>query len=256
MKNNLVDLHSHIVYGVDDGARTIEEALAMVQAAYDQGVRYLLATPHYHRHLFHYSRALIEERFVKLCRAVKKHLPDMNLYLGCEVFCTYGMEMHLQKPEFLTIHDTNKVLLEFHPTVSFAEISRHVHDFQLFGYEVILAHVERYACLDRERLQALAERHCLLQINAGNLLPPKLLVDPKRAVKKRARAYVKEGLVHLVASDMHDLDRRAPFLAQAYDEVLRLGSEEQAQRLFVDQPMEVLGLAENHISNVGESIVQ
>lgn len=201
----MIDIHTHILPDLDDGAKTTEEAAALLQALHEQGVRETVFTPHY------YGKNRSVEQFLekreKAFRSLAGSIPEgMKVRLGAEVRMTGVNDPTDEALCALAIEDSKCVLVEF---PFFTKWSGHllerVSEFAAdTGYTPIVAHVERYEEVrkDPATLERLIETGCLLQVNA------RAFCDKK--TRNFAFALLKHGMAHCVGTDAHDLARRAP----------------------------------------------
>lgn len=218
----MVDIHSHIVFGVDDGAKTIEDSLALIEDSYNQGVRKIVATPHYRKKLFKYDREKIANNFMKLRQEVQERYDDVELFLGCEIYCSSNYLEILEKKEFITINGTKYVLVEFRTTVSARDIKTYLYEFLLNGYIPIVAHAERYELLTVGDIEKIIDMGCYIQINSESVFKPKMFFDDFKVIKKRARLYLEKELVHFISSDMHDMNIRRTYMEKAEAELNKM----------------------------------
>ncbi len=220
----VIDFHSHVLPGIDDGSRDVETSLGMLRRSAEQGVEFMAATPHF------YAWHDRPERFLKrrarawerLDAALEPGLP--RLCLGAEVAFFEGISQAAQVDQ-LCLGDTDVLLLElpFRPWTS-RDVDE-VEDLMVRrGFRVVLAHMERYLPIRENRSLAaeLMQMPLLVQINAESLLH---WHDRGRALK-----LFRSGQAHLLGSDCHGVDHRPPNLGQGR-EVLRkkLGPEVLAQ---------------------------
>ena len=110
------------------------------------------------------------------------------------------------------------------------------------GLTPVIAHIERYDALEfhKERVLELISRGCYTQINSSHVLKPKLFGDKYKVFKKRARYFLENDLVHCVASDMHNLDQRPPYMKAAFDTIASEYGQEKAEELFKTNPQLLL----------------
>ena len=205
----IIDIHAHILPGVDDGSRTMEESCRLLEKAYEQGVRAIIATPHSHHT---HGREYMEQLITQLSGKTKKNTPDLQLYLGQEIMYSESVAEQLQKGQLWPMAGSRYVLLEFLPAVSYRTLFRGIRQMRDAGYLPVLAHMERYSCLrQKENLLDLSGSGCVLQMNYDSLQGSSL--NPNiRWCRKRVQA----GEVQVLASDMHRMDYRPPELRAAF----------------------------------------
>jgi protein-tyrosine phosphatase len=229
----MIDLHTHILPGLDHGARDWEEALKMCRIAADDGITVLAATPHV-SDAFPNSREDIAEAAWELGRRVKEAGIDLEVVVGGD----YHIHPDLAPDNVLTLDDNGQYfLLEFPyqvlPPNSDAFIARLVWK----GLTPIVTHPERISTLhgQEEKLRPLVEKGALVQVTAGSLTGE---FGPECA--KSARVMLKKGLVHFIASDAHWADERPPVLSAGLKAASEIIGEEAARKLVLDNPRFVL----------------
>ncbi len=227
-----IDIHTHILPGIDDGAQDWDTCLEMLRRSAECGVKAVIATPHYLPWRKNRSPKEIEE----LCLQAKKKLLEkhgitMDIYSGNEIYYTVDVIRKLKEEKMLTLGRSRYVLVEFGCETSYQVIYRAVKDFREAGYIPIVAHVERYDCLrNPERLQQMREVGALLQMNV-EALKGGLFSNRSRWAKKR----LMQGQIDFLASDMHDLSERTPMLEKELHWVLKkLKLEYQKELLYIN----------------------
>lgn len=204
---DITDIHCHILPGADDGAADEEESLEMLRQAFRQGIRRLVATPHYPS-LNSWTTDRIREVCGRLEVAAREQIDsDMKIYPGQEIYYMDGVLDLLDEGKILTLADSPYTLMEFHPSISYAELYRIVRQIRQRGYLPILAHVERYRCLREKdgRTGELAEAGALLQMNYTAVTGAW-----HDRVSRWSRRMLLERQIHMLATDMHDRKHRPP----------------------------------------------
>ena len=221
------DIHSHFVYGMDDGAQTAQEMEAMLDAAAADGVGRLIATPHmtpgvqpFHEERF--WRHLLEARaYCQICRY------SLNLYAGAEVLYTPALEHYMSSHALPTLANSQNVLLEFTPTIPFAEIAAAVDLLERNGYIPILAHVERYKALSGLNIYRLKEQSsALYQVNCSTVIDGEGLFKDMQLSR-----WFRDELIDYVASDSHNCQARKTRMKKAYTILSKRFGVEYARRL-------------------------
>ena len=230
---NYTDIHCHILPSVDDGAQTIEESKQMIQLAYENGTRTIIATPHYGNHRARASKGAIIVSYMELQEWVKNNYPDMRLYLGQELFYSHQIEKGVQTGKAMTMAGSRYVLVEFDPDDSYSRIRQGLEAVQMAGYWPILAHAERYHHLmdHIEYIEDMIHFGVCIQINARSVTGQngwKSKSDTKKLLKNQ--------WVHFVASDGHDTRHRQPVLKKAMDKIARRYGKVYSKRLVTDNP--------------------
>ena len=208
----ILDVHCHVLPGLDDGPATMAEAIETLREAERQGVGGMIVTPHQHpgRYFTHSDEVL--EALEKLRQAARSAGVSVRLYPGHECLYDRGLLRRLTSKDALTLADSDCVLVEFAPDAPFQALVRAALELGEAGYVPVIAHFERYRCLHGrpERLARLRQLGALLQMNFDALLPRGLLIpgNPWRRL-------MKAGAVDLVGSDTHGMVFRPLHAAQA-----------------------------------------
>ncbi|MEE3693226.1 capsular polysaccharide biosynthesis protein Cps4B [Streptococcus suis] len=238
----MIDIHSHIIFGVDDGPKTIEESLSLIGEAYRQGVRYIVATSHRRKGMFETPEKVIMANFLQLKEAVAEVYPEIRLCYGAELYYSKDILSKLEKKKVPTLNGSRYILLEFSMNTPWKEIQEAVNEVMLLGLTPVLAHIERYDTLafHAERVEELIDMGCYTQVNSNHVLKPALIGDRAKEFKKRTRYFLEQDLVHCVASDMHNLSSRPPFMREAYKLITEEFGKDKAKALLKKNPLMLL----------------
>jgi protein-tyrosine phosphatase len=230
----MIDIHSHIVFDVDDGPSTIEESLALIGESYHQGVRTIVSTSHRRRELFKTSEEKIYENFKQVKEAAEANFDDLTILYGGELYYNNALLEKLENHQVPRMNDTQFALIEFSMTTPWKEIHTSLSNVIMLGITPVVAHIERYNALENQedRVRELINMGCYTQINSAHVLKAKLFGDKYRKFKKRARYFLEKNVVHIVASDMHNLDKRPPYMDQAREIIEELYGSSRAYNLF------------------------
>lgn len=238
----MIDIHSHIIFGVDDGPKSLDDSLALLTEARRQGVTKIIATSHRRKGMFETPEETILQHFNQVKDEAAQMLPDLELYYGGELYYTPSVLEKLEKGIFPTLNGSRFALIEFSGQTPYKDIHQAVSNLSLLGITPVLAHIERYQALenDEKKVRDLINMGAYTQINSASVLKPKLFGDKHKLFKKRARYFLDKELVHYVASDMHNLDNRRPYMAEAYNIIKKDYDSQAAQELFVTNPQSLL----------------
>ena len=228
----MIDIHTHILPHLDDGAKNTETSAAMLNSLKTQGVKTVVCTPHY------YGRKSSPADFIKRRNAmfehIKPHIPEgIEVRLGAELhFTGINMPEHDELIK-LAIQGTKYILVEFPFTTAWAgELMEKLSDFiRDTGYTPIVAHAERYREVQKNPalISELIHMGCLIQVNASSFMD--------RREKKLAFALLKHGMVHCIGSDAHNMEGRAPNLTEAKETLEKAGylsAWERAENIMKD----------------------
>ncbi|HEN0149243.1 TPA: tyrosine protein phosphatase [Streptococcus agalactiae] len=238
----MIDIHSHIVFDVDDGPKTLEESLSLIEESYRQGVRIIVSTSHRRKGMFETPEDIIFKNFSIVKHEAEKRFEHLQILYGGELYYTSDMLEKLKLKQIPTLNNTKFSLIEFSMQTSWKDIHTALSNVLMLGITPVVAHIERYNALEnqKERVKEIINMGCYTQINSSHILKQKLFNDKHKRFKKRARYFLEENLVHFVASDMHNLDVRPPFLAEAYKIICRDFGKERANQLFIENAQSIL----------------
>ena len=230
----MIDIHSHIVFDVDDGPKTIEDSRALLEESYRQGVRTIISTSHRRKGMFETPEAKIEENFKQVQELAKEIADDLTVLYGAEIYYTSDILDKLEQGKISRLADSQYALIEFSMITPYKEIHTALSNVLRLGVTPVVAHIERYHCLenDEKKVRDLINMGCYTQINSSSVLKPKLFGDTYKFMKKRAQFFLEKDLVHFVASDMHNLDPRPPYMQEAYQIISKKYGESHAEQLF------------------------
>lgn len=203
----MIDIHSHILPKVDDGAGDMEEAITMARIYIDNGIKKVIATPHY---IDGYANSLKEENILvleKLKEALNKEGLELEVYLGNEIYITMDIIDLLEEGKVSTLNNSRYVLIEF-PMLDIPMYSESIiYELLLKGYVPIIAHPERNRNIieDPNILYGFIEKGALAQLNL-----PSLEGVYGEKIKTTAEILLKHNMIHFVGTDAHSKNRRAP----------------------------------------------
>ncbi|MBZ2136509.1 tyrosine protein phosphatase [Streptococcus gordonii] len=230
----MIDIHSHIVFDVDDGPKTIEDSRALLEESYRQGVRTIISTSHRRKGMFETPEEKIEENFKQVQELAKEIADDLTILYGAEIYYTSDILDKLEQGKIPRLADSQYALIEFSMITPYKEIHTALSNVLRLGVTPVVAHIERYHCLenDEKKVRDLINMGCYTQINSSSVLKPKLFGDTYKFMKKRAQFFLEKDLVHFVASDMHNLNPRPPYMQEAYQIISKKYGESHAEQLF------------------------
>lgn len=202
-----IDIHSHILPQMDDGSQSMEQSLEMLRIAEAEGIAVMFATPHYKSGRFRADSKEVSRALQKLQRAAAEEGLEIQLYPGTEIYYRSELEDKLDNAELHTMNGSNYVLVEFSPLEDYAYIRNAMDDILSIGYQPILAHVERYQCMlkDKKRVLELRDMGCGIQANAGSITG-----DFGFTAKHFLWKLLKEELIDYIGTDAHNAEKRRP----------------------------------------------
>lgn len=236
-EQGFVDIHTHILPGVDDGAKDLTDALKLLKMAWEDGTTGVVLTPHYRGKYRRNTPHQLQQAFEELTAAAGEVLPDMKLYLGNEAGIERDLGEKVAEGRVLSLNGSNYVLLEFDYSCSRIHLIDGVMSVISSGYTPIIAHAERYDVFRKNKKLAdeVLEVGALIQINAESVLG-KCGFGEKRCCHR----LLKRGMVHFIASDGHDETDRQPLLGDCFRYVSKRYGENYAWELFRDNATELL----------------
>ncbi len=224
-----IDIHCHIMPGVDDGSKDMATSLEMLRIADKNGITHLILTPH-HKPMHHNVSPQHNVKYRKeLQEAAREQGIKAKLFSGNEIYYSDETFDQLMNGEICSLAGSDYVLVEFHPTAAYKSIQNAMYRIQGAGYIPIVAHVERYSDIVEhpERVGDLIDMGCLIQVNAGSVMG-----NYGFGISRFTKKLLSDGRVHFVASDAHDTGRRAPKLLDCRKYVERKLGEDYAKEIF------------------------
>lgn len=226
----MIDIHTHILFGVDDGAKDLNMAIDMLKLQVSMGVTAVILTPHYSK--FNLGKEdLFQRNFDILVEKVQSENIPIKLYLGKEV---YFRELILEKKDHLTFEGSVYTLVEF-STAHEQNIEETIFNLKVLKLKPIVAHIERYPYLSKQDYVSIKKSGGLIQINSEALFG---VYGFKH--RRNIKFLFAEKLVDFVASDCHNLTNRKPNLKKAYQKVLKMYGKAYADKIFVANPKKIL----------------
>ena len=227
----MVDLHCHILPGLDDGPRTIEDSLAMAEDAIADGITHVVATPH--------ANSVFSFDFARIAAARE----ELSAKIGNRLTLATGCDFHLNHENLLALHKDPRpyclnqkdyLLVELNEFSIPPSVDQTLHELQLAGLHPIVTHPERNAILrlHPERLKQWVRQGCFAQITAGSLTG--VFGEGPQQV---ACTWLAGGVVHFISSDAHNTTRRPLKLRFAFEAVEEHWGESIARALLVQNPL-------------------
>ena len=224
-----VDIHHHIIYGVDDGAQTVEDMQKMLVKAHKDGISTIVATPHVTPGVHHFNW----ERFDRHMETARAFLEDegidLKLYKGCEILYTEPTRHYLEDERIPSLAGTGNVLVEFSPDIKYAKIEEAIDQVLSAGYTPVIAHMERYDCLLKhpKQVDKLKDNFMVkLQVNCRTVIKSQGFWG-NRFVKH----VFDEELVDALGTDAHNTGVRCVCMKAAYQAIRRDYGAKYANRL-------------------------
>ena len=226
----MFDIHYHLLFGVDDGPRTLEDAMAMAEASIQEGVTHIVATPH-SNHEFGFNPEINSEKLAVLQDRLAGRI---TLGLGCDFHLSFeNLEDIRRNPSKYTINGKQYLLVEFSDASIPAAATDILYDLQLNGLMPIVTHPERNPILvhNPRRMAEWIRGGCLVQVTAASL-------NGRFGRRAKAMSYdlIQKNWVHFISSDAHSLEGRPPAMAEGYQALANDFGKDTAERLCVRNP--------------------
>lgn len=235
----MIDIHCHILPGVDDGPQFQDESIAMARRAVEDGVHTIVATPHTLDGIYINTVIDVNSRVAALQEVLSKDHIEVQLYAGAEVHLCPHIIKRIETGEAGTINNARKyMLLEFPVQTIPGGVKHEIFALKLNGITPILTHPERNAMIqqDPDILYELVSMGALSQVTAMSLTG-----EFGAFARRSAEVLLRHRLVHIIASDAHSCDRRPPVLSHAVEYAAEiLGSYEEAERMVTEVPAAIL----------------
>ena len=197
----MIDIHSHIISGIDDGSKNTEMTIKMLEMAEESGTTDIVATPHFMRGRFEVTYKEVIDEVENLKKLTKENSININIYSGQEVYYSRNILEYYNQGMIGTINNTRYMLIEF-PMLEFniEEAINTLYELQIRGIVPIIAHPERYKQFIKNpsQINLLIKEGMLFQVNAGSING-----DFGRDVKKTAIKYLNNNIYSFIGSDAH-----------------------------------------------------
>jgi protein-tyrosine phosphatase len=231
----MIDIHSHVLWGLDDGAENQAESLDMLEIAREAGTSDIVATPHADQQ-YEYDSEKVVAQIAELTR-ITGGTP--RIHRGCDFHMTLeNIQECMANPQKFTINGLGYLMVEFADNLIPPTTEEIFRRFRAVGIVPVITHPERNPILrdSTDRLAQWIEMGCVLQVTAQSLTE-----RFGKKVKQAAWAMLRKGLVHVLASDAHDTEYRPPRLDFAYEIITREMGAGAAELLLVENPSAVIG---------------
>jgi protein-tyrosine phosphatase len=229
----MIDIHHHLLWGLDDGPTDIETSLAMIEMAVRDGITHIVCTPHANaRWAFD-----PEVNRQKLDELTSRAMNKVTLGLGCDFHLSYdNIEDALKNRTKYTIHGKQYLLVEFADLMIPTSINDSFYEMMVAGMQPIITHPERNFTIQKhpERMKEWLRGGCLVQVTSGSLTG-----RFGKTAQAMAMQFLEKDWVHILATDAHSLQNRPPHLRESYEIVAKHFGRETAERLCVENPRAV-----------------
>lgn len=229
----MIDMHSHILPNIDDGARNIEETFHLIQEAKEAGFEAVVATSHYMEGYYETDTPEREVWVNAIYDKLQEKNIDIHLYLGNEIYLSENMIKLLEEGKASTINDTSYVLFEMPLNVEPLNLYDVIYEMLQYKLVPILAHPERYAFVQQEPelIYDLIQKGVLMQANYASIIGYYGL-KAQMIVKKM----LENNMIHFLGSDVHRQNTIYPRIPQILDELKGIIGEAKLEELTTINP--------------------
>lgn len=236
-----IDIHCHLLPGIDDGPRSWDESLEMAKMAVENGISTIVATPHQGGTFAHNTVDAICLRVAEFQRQLQDAGIELSVLPGADVRFDQKMLADIAKRSILTLADQRKHILIDLPHERYLPLEPLIEELRHAGIAVVLSHPERNQGLIKHRawIEPLVNQGCLMQLTSGSLLGT---FGPQ--CQDLAVWMLGQGFAHFVATDAHGMHSRRPLLRRAYERVAELVGRDEALELCCRNPARVIAGAE------------
>lgn len=233
----MIDIHAHILPGIDDGAPTLEDSIAMVRELAKNGITEVIATPHYVDETIYTSSRFENTRLVeRLQRELAVFGVDIKIFLGNEIYINDKIEQLLANGRMASMAGSKYLLVELPMSGDYPGGEDILQDLLMNGYKVILAHPERYAAVQNDFaiVRNLHEMGVLLQCNLGSVVG-----KYGKHARKVVRELIKEGMIFAFGSDIHHCYGEE-YWAEVHKKLRKYYNEDELEQVLVKNPRAML----------------
>jgi len=226
----MIDIHHHLLFGLDDGSKDIETSVAMAEMAAADGITHVVCTPHANAH-YRFDPEVNRRKLAELEARVDGKI---TLGLGCDFHLSFdNIDDALKNPHKYSINQKNYLLVEFADLSIPQQMTQVFHEFLVSGIQPIITHPERNLTIQKTptRLDEWITGGCVVQVTVASLTG-----RFGKVAMEFAHRLLRQNKVHILATDAHDLRSRPPKMKEAYDLVANRYGAETAERLCVTNP--------------------
>ncbi|WP_425538132.1 tyrosine-protein phosphatase [Microaceticoccus formicicus] len=246
----MIDIHNHIIPGVDDGSVSIEDSMEMVKQYIASGYKGVICTSHHYPQKYDVTAEMIKDGIKLLNEECKKQGLVFSFYPGNEIYLDESTLTKLDKREISSLNGSRYVLIEL-PFLTKPHYARSlIYQLQLKGYIPILAHVERYKYVqdDLDWLLDFIKSGCLMQVNISSISR-----DKNSDEYKTIMTLLKRNMVHFIATDAHRSTWRTPEVSKELEMFRKVLGADEFQRVALVNPVKVI--SDEFISSAYEKII-
>lgn len=222
----MIDIHSHILFGVDDGSKNIEESISLLRQAEKLGITDIVCSSHFY--LGRYENKDYSKNFEILKDEIKNQGIKIKIYKGNEI--TLFRNIFSKLEDINTMNNSKYILIELKRGLIYPLYKKFLQNFIELGYKPILAHIERYPFIKFKEFKELYDMGIIFQMN----------VKTVKSLTPKMKYLLTEGYVKIIATDVHNVEFRNYELESYFDELKKLVGEDKLKELTYENPKKIL----------------
>lgn len=234
----MIDIHSHLIYGVDDGSENIETSIEILKKYCENGVTDIVLTPHYIVDTNYVSNKLDNLKKLNVLKKETEDLGlDINLYLGNEIYIDRDIIKYIKENKMCTLNNTEYILVELPISGIYQDYQDIIYNLINIGFKVVLAHPERYITFqnDYSKIQEMVDLGVILQCNVDSILG-----RYGNKAKKTIKWILKNKLCTFVGTDIHSKKEDYSFIKKSKEKFLKYLTEEEVNDIFNENAKKIL----------------
>ncbi len=235
----MIDIHSHLIYGVDDGSKDIETSISILDSLSKNGITDIILTPHYITDTNYISPKTDNIfKLLELKREIKKQGININIYLGNEIYIDPNILDLIKNNKMCSLNNSAYILVELPMSGNYPDYQDILSDLLRIGFKVVLAHPERYATFQKDfnKVLEMVDMGVLLQCNIDSILG-----YYGKEAKKTMKLILKNKLVSFVGTDIHSIKNDYSYIDKAKNKFKKYLTEEEINKVFIENARNILG---------------
>lgn len=233
----MIDIHTHIIPNIDDGSKSVEETFKLINEAKEAGFTDIILTPHYITNYYETPGAEVKFWTESLQKIVDEKNLGVKLHSGMEIYISEELSELVKDGTVITLANSRYILIEFPMNTTMRNVDEILFIMRNMGYKVIIAHPERYKCIQEniEYAMQLVEEGCMLQSNYGSIVD----MYGKEA-KKTLKKLLKMNLVSFLGTDTHKEETIYKVIPKILKNLKKVISEEKLYEITTLNPRKIL----------------
>lgn len=233
----MIDMHSHILPNIDDGARSVEETFHLIKEAEEAGFKAIVSTSHYMLGQYETIASDREIWIQAICEKLQEQNKDLKVYLGNEIYLTKDIIKLIEEKKASTINRTQYILFEMPLTVEPFNLYDVIYEIMQYNYTPILAHPERYTFVQQkpELIYELIQKGVLMQANYASIIG-----YYGKSAQILIKNFLQNNMIHFLGSDVHRENTIYPRIPKILEQIKELIGEEKLKELTTINPQKVL----------------